>query len=271
MTALAGFQARVLLRGRAAIGAVGIFAAAAGLTAVLGLDSFKQVGLGAVGPAAAAIVNLAILLPTAQALILGALGLSGDRESGFAAMLRARGVGAGSLVVATWWSVTATAWVSLGVGFGLASLVIAGNVPLADMATFAALLGAMLLVAAAAAAIGVLVGAVASTRLQAALGAVAVWFTLAIGLDLVILGLGVFVHLGEVAILAAAAADPFTSGRLGALLLLDAEGGVLGPVGQYLVSRLGGPGAVAAVLLMVAAWVVVPLIGAARIEGRRDA
>ncbi|HSO30458.1 MAG TPA: hypothetical protein VLS28_11175 [Candidatus Sulfomarinibacteraceae bacterium] len=268
--ALAGFQARVLLRGRVAIGSAGIFAAVAGLTAILGLGSFRQVGLGAVGPAAAAIVNLAILLPTAQAVILGALGLSGDRESGFAAMLRARGVGPGALVVATWWSVTATAWVSLAVGFGLASLVIAGNVPLADMAVFAALLGTMLLVAAAAAAVGVLVGAVASTRLQAALGAVAVWFVLAIGLDLVVLGLGVFARLGEVAILVAAAADPFTSGRLAALLLLDAEGGVLGPVGQYLVTRLGSPGAVAAVLATVAAWVAVPLLWAARIEARRD-
>lgn len=271
MTALVGFQARVLLRARAAMVAAGLFAFAAGLIAVLGLGSFRQVGLGAVGPAAAAIVNLAILLPTAQAVLLGALGLSGDRESGFAALLRARGVGAGALVVSTWWSVTAAAWLSLAVGFGLAALVIAGNVPLADLPTFAALFGVMLMVAAAAAAIGVLIGAAASSRLQAALGAVAAWFALAIGLDLVVLGLGVFVRLGEGAILAAAAVDPFTSGRLAALLLLDAGGGVLGPVGQYLVLRLGGPGAVALLLGMVAAWVAVPLLIARRITARRDA
>ncbi|MBF8289588.1 MAG: transporter transrane protein [Chloroflexi bacterium] len=271
MTALARFQARVLLRGRAALVAAGVFALAAGLTTVLGLGSFRQVGLGAVGPAAAAIVNLAILLPTAQAILLGALGLAGDRESGFAALLRARGVGPGALVVATWWSVTAAAWLSLGVGFGLAALVIAGNVPLADLPTFAALFGVMLVVAAAAAAIGVLVGAAASSRLQAALGAVAAWFVLAIGLDLVVLGLGVFVRLGEGAILAAVAIDPFTSGRLAALLLLDAGGGVLGPVGQYLVLRLGAPGAVAMLLAVVAAWVVLPLVVARQIAARRDA
>ena len=228
--ALARFQTRVLLRGRAALVAAGVFALAAGLTAVLGLDSFRQVGLGAVGPAAAAIVNLAILLPTAKAILLGALGLSGDRESGFAALLRARGVGAGSLVVATWGAVTAAAWLALGLGFGMASLV-----------------------------------------LQAGLGAVATWFLLAIGLDLVVLGLGAFVHLGEGAILVAVAADPFTSGRIAALLLLDAGGGVLGSVGQYLVLRVGAPAAAALLVAIVCAWVAVPLLLASRIVSRRDA
>jgi len=128
----------------------------------------------------------------------------------------------------------------------------------------------MLVVAAAAAAIGVLVGALAATRLQAALGAVAVWFTLAIGLDLLVLGLGAFVHFGEAAILGAAAVDPLTSGRLAALLLLDADGGVLGPTGQYLVSRLGSPGAVLALVCVVAAWVALPIIAAIRITDRRD-
>ena len=46
-----------------------IFALAAGLATLLGLGSYRQLGLGAVGPAAAALVNLAILLPTAQAVL----------------------------------------------------------------------------------------------------------------------------------------------------------------------------------------------------------
>lgn len=270
MTALAAFQARTLLRGRSTVAAAGAFAVATGLATFLGLGSFRQVGLGAVGPAAAAIVNLAILLPTAQAIILGALAVTGDRETGFTALIRTRGVGAGQLVVATWWSVTAAAWLALGAGFGLAALVIAGSVPLGDLPVFVAILAVMLVGAAAASAIGVLVGALATTRLQAALGAVGVWFALAIGLDLIVIGLGVFLHLGEVAILAAAA-DPFTSARLGALLLLDAEGGVLGPTGQYLVARVGGPGAILALLGVVTAWVVGPLAAAVRITARRDA
>lgn len=270
MTVLAGFQARTILRGRAAVASAALFAVAAGLVAILGLGSFRQVGLGAVGPAAAAIVNLAILLPTVQAMLLGALATTGDRESGFAAMLRARGVRAPTLVLATWWATTASAWLSLGAGFGVAALVIAGNVPLEDLPTFGALLAVMLVVSAAAAAVGVLIGAVAATRLQAALGAVAAWFALAVGLDLVVLGLGAFVRFGEAAILAAAVIDPLTSGRLAALLLLDTEGGVIGPVGHYLVGRLGATGAVLALTGVVAAWVTVPLALAARVVGRRD-
>lgn len=271
MIALASFQARTLFRGRATITAAAAFALTAGLATLLGLGSFRQVGLGAVGPAAAAIVNLAILLPTAQAILLGALALTGDRESGFAATLRARGVGAATLVFTTWWSVTVVAWLSLCAGFGLSALILAGNVPLGDLATFAAILGVMFLVSAAAAAIGVLIGTLASTRLQAALGAVATWFAAAIGLDLVVLGLGAFVRLGEAAILVAIAADPLTSGRLAALLLLDVEGGALGPVGMYLVSRLGGMAAVIALLVVIVVWVGGSLALASRIAARRDA
>jgi Cu-processing system permease protein len=270
VTALVGFQARTILRGRAATVAAALFALVAGLVAVLGLGSFRQVGLGAVGPAAAALVNLAILLPTVQAVLLGALAMTGDRESGFAAMLRARGVGPARLVLSTWSATTVAAWLSLSAGFGVAALIVAGNVPLADLPTFGGLFVVMLLVAAAAAAIGVLVGALATTRLQAALAAVAAWFGLAIGLDLAVIGLGAFVRLGEAAILLAAAADPFTSGRLAALLLLDAQGGVIGPLGTYLVSRLGGPAAAAALAGVVAAWTVVPLLVAIRAVDRRD-
>lgn len=270
MIMLAGFQARTILRGRAALAAAVLFGLVAGLVAVLGLGSFRQVGLGAVGPAAAAIVNLAILLPTAQAMLLGALAVSGDRENGFAAMLRARGVSAPALALASWWATVLAAWLTLLAGFGVAALVIAGNVPMGDLPTFGGILLVMLAVAAAAAAVGVLIGSVAGSRLQAALGAVAAWFALAVGLDLLVIGLGAFVRFGEGAIILAAAADPFTSGRLAALLLLDAQGGVLGPVGLYLVDRLGAIGSVAALVAVIGAWVLVPLGLAVRSIARRD-
>lgn len=269
-SAVATFQARLLLRGRASTASLVLFAAAAGLAAAVGLGSFRQVGLGAVGPAAAALVNLALLLPTAQAILLGALTVTDDRESGFRAVLLARGVGSGTIIATTWLAVTLATWLSLLAGFGLAALILGGNVPPEDLVVFAALLGVALAVAAAAAAVGVVVGSVAATRVQAALGGVAAWFALAIGFDLAIIGLGAFLRFGEAAVLVAILADPLTSGRVAALLLLDAAGGVVGPTGLYLIERVGREGSIAVLLAVVVAWTAVPLLVATAAVDRRE-
>lgn len=271
MIALSTFGLRSVLRGRATLVWVVAFAVASAVVTIVGLDSFRQIGLGAAGPAAIALVNLALLLPTAQAMLLGALTVSGERESGMTAVLRSRGVSATRLAMTAWLSVIAAAFASLVAGFGVAALVVAGNVPVEDLVTFGALLGVTALAAAAAAALGVLIGAAVATRLHAALVAVAVWFALAIGLDLVAIGLGAFLHLGETAIQAAILLNPVEACRIAASLLLDASGGVLGPLGLYLVEQLGRGGALGMLLLAVGAWVAVPLAIAAWATGRRDA
>ena len=270
MTALARFRTRTLLRGRSTVAAAAVFCLATGLVTLLGLGSFRQVGLGSVGPAAAALVNLALLLPTAQAVLLGAMALTADRETGFGAMLRARGVRPAALVVTAWVAVTLSSWLSIGAGFGLAAIVIAGNVPVDDLVVFAALMGVSLAAAAAAAAVGILVGARVTTRLQAALAGLAAWFVLAVGFDLVVIGLGAFLRLGEAAVVAAVVADPLTAARVSALLLLDAGAGVLGPTGAYLVDRLGQGGAIAVLLAVVGGWIALPLTLAVEGVTRRD-
>ena len=269
MTTLAVFRARTLLRGKATIAATLVFCLTAGLVALLGLGSFRQVGLGSVGPAAAALVNLALLLPTAQGVLLGAMTLTADRESGFGAMLRARGVPPAALVWTAWLAAVLSSWLSLGAGFGVAAIVIAGNVPVGDLPVFTALLG-VTAAAAAAAAAGVLVGALVTTRLQAALAGVATWFVLAIGFDLAVIGLGAFLRLGEIAIVAAIMADPFTAARVSALLLLDSEAGILGPTGAYLLDRLGRDGALVTLVAVVVGWTLLPLALATTAVKRRD-
>lgn len=270
MTALVVFRTGALVRGRSTIAAVAVFAVATGLVTVVGLGSFRQVGLGSVGPAAAALVNLALLLPTAQGFLVGALTMTGDRESGFGAMLRARGVRTRTLVVAAWLAVTLSTWLSIAAGFGVAAVIVAGNVPIDDLIAFGAILGISLAAAAAASAVGVLIGAFAGTRLQAVLAGLAAWFMLAIGFDLIVIGLTAFLRFGEAAVVAAILADPLTSARVAALLVLDAQAGVLGPTGAYLVGRLGSEGAFLALVATIVAWTVIPLVLAARGVARAD-
>ena len=268
--ALVVFQARSALRGRWSIIALLAFVAASAVVALLGLGSFRQIGLGAVGPAAVSFLNLALLLPTAQALLLGALALSGERESGFMSALRARGLGSGSIVVATWLAVTLSAWLSLIAGFAVVAVIVAGAVPLADMPTFVGILVVCAACAAVAAAIGVLVGSAVSNRLQASLVAIAAWFLLALGLDLVVIGLGVFLSLGEPAILAAVLANPIESARVAGLLLLDASGSALGTMGIYLDDNLGRIGSLMVLAACLLVWIMAPLAAAGWVLSRRD-
>jgi ABC-type transport system involved in multi-copper enzyme maturation permease subunit len=268
--ALMTFQARSVIRGRWSIVAILGFAVAAAMVALLGLGSFRQLGLGAVGPAAVSLLNLALLLPTAQALLLGALALSGERESGFMAALRARGMSSGAAVLATWLAVTLSAWLSLLAGFAVVAIIVAGNVPMADMPVFFSIMLICGACAAVAAAIGVLVGSAVTNRLQASLVAIATWFLLALGLDLVVIGLGVFLSLGEPAILLAVLANPIEAARVSALLLLDASGGALGTMGIYLSETFGTGMAMVLLIGALILWVVLPLGLAAFVLGRRD-
>jgi ABC-type transport system involved in multi-copper enzyme maturation permease subunit len=269
-TALMTFQARSVLRGRWSIVGILGFAIASAVVAFLGLGSFRQLGLGAVGPAAVSLLNLALLLPTAQALLLGALALSGERESGFMAALRARGLGPFAVVGATWLAVTLSAWLSIAAGFGVVAAIVAGNVPAGDMPVFFGIMLLCGLCAAVASAVGVLVGAVVTNRLQASLVAVAAWFLLALGLDLVVIGLGVFLALGEPAILAAVLANPIESARVAALLLLDASGGALGTMGIYLAESLGRVASLGLLASALLVWLLLPLGLATAALGRRD-
>ena len=268
--ALVTFQARSVIRGRWSIVAILGFAIAAAVVAFLGLGSFRQLGLGAVGPAAVSLLNLALLLPTAQAMLLGALALSGERESGFLAALRARGMGPLAAILATWLAVTLSAWLSLVAGFGVVAIIVAGNVPAGDMPVFFAIMLICGACSAVAAAIGVLVGAVVTNRLQASLVAIAAWFLLALGLDLVVIGLGVFLALGEPAILLAVLANPIESARVAALLLLDASSGALGTMGVYLTESLGRTGSMLLLVLALGLWTVLPIGVASLVLGRRD-
>lgn len=270
MTGLAAFQMRVMLRARWIVGAIAGFAIVSAVVTVLGLGSFRQLGFGAVGPAAVALLNLGILLPTALATVLGALTISADHEGGLLAMVRARGMTGLGIVLAAWLAVTLTTWISVAIGYGVAGLLVTANVPLGDVVGFLELVLVVLGVSAVAAAIGVLIGTLAGTRFQAAILALLAWFILAVGFDLLVIGLAVLFRAGEAGLVLAAIANPLQAARLLALMLLDAAGAVLGPVGTWLHAEVGHEGTLALMTAAIAAWVVLPLVAARWRLGARD-
>jgi Cu-processing system permease protein len=270
MAGLLTFHFAVIVRGRSALAGTIAFAVAAVVVSLLGLTSFRQLGVGAVGPAAVSLVNLALLLPTALAVLLAAHAVAGERESGFLAAVIARGARRGGIILSVWLAVTAATWFGLLTGFGVVALILAGNVPVDDLPSFGGVVLMTMLVATSAAAVGVLVGTAVGSRLQATVVGLAVWFMLAFGLDLLVIGLGVFLRAGEPALVLAVLANPFEAGRVAALLMIDARGAVLGPLGTFLLSRLEFAGTIAVLAGSIAAWTALPLFAARLLLRSRD-
>jgi ABC-type transport system involved in multi-copper enzyme maturation permease subunit len=270
MRGLARFETRAILRGRWATAATVALAVVATVITITGLESFQQLGLGSIGPAAVGLLNLALLLPTGQALLMAAMTVASNREGGLYAMARARGVRSSRLVASAWWAATLSAWTSIAGGFGLVAFILALNVPLADLTTFAALIAVSMTAAATAAGLGALVGTLVATRLQAAMLGLGSWFAWAIGLDLIVLGLGVFSQLGATGLVMATVANPLQAGRILALLAFDASATILGPVGAFLVDTAGQSLAAFFLAGVMVAWTVATIWLGATVLRRRD-
>lgn len=267
LEALSALEVRLALRGRApTIGAL-VFAAAAVATALIGIATFRRVGLGAVTPAAMGLVELSVTLPTLIAIVVGSAALQGD--AGSRAMLRAAGLTVRSTVLAKAFGLIATCAATVAAGYGAAALVLAGSLAPRDLAPFGVLLLVTFMATVACGSLGVLISALARQRSAALLGAIAAWALLAIGVDLLLIAAAPAVR-GGALLAAAAVLDPIEAARIAGLLALGADGHVLGTLGAYLTAAVG-PGRAALVLLgTLAAWAVVPFVAASLVLARRE-
>lgn len=268
--ALCAFELRIAARsGRLWLGVAAMGVVAAIVTA-LGLSAFRQLGVGATSPAAVALLDLMVIVPSAVALVLGAIALQHDRESGFLDMLRCAGAAGTDVITAKLVATVFRSAVIVTGGFGAAALVLAGSASASDLVVFLALMFVALLTTAACAAIGILVGACIRSRGgQAAMAGLAVWFTLAIGLDLALFAVAPFARISAPALFATLALDPIEAGRMLGLLALGADSTVLGPLGTLLREELGTGQAAGLIVLIDGLWVGLATIAAGALATRR--
>jgi ABC-type transport system involved in multi-copper enzyme maturation permease subunit len=266
---LAGFELRGAARTRwLTVGGV-IFAAAAMGVTLAGLRSLAALGLAGAGAATDGLVHLSLLLPPLIGLLLGAGSLARDRERGMLAMLASQPVRRGALPFAAFAGSVLAVWVVLAAGLGVALVLLATVVTMADLGAFAIVLGVGLVATASAVAIGVMISALASTHHQATAAAASVWLLLALGMDLLLAGVAPGLRLGPAGLLAAVLLNPLEAARILAVMLLDG-GTALGPFGSYLTRRFGTLGAQGVLLGSMAAWTIGPLLVARTITARRD-
>lgn len=243
------------------------FALAAVAVALLGLSAGGSLAVQGFARTSLSLLQLVVWVVPMIGLLTGAVAGSECHELELVAALP---VGRRSMVVARWlaWSVTLGAALLIGLGAaGLAIALLAGS---ADGWRYLRLVGVGELALVATLALGMWIGVAARTRLRAVGVAVAVWFLLAVGVDLVAIGAMALLPPGRAGwwLSGLLMADPVNAARALGLSLFQTDV-VAGPTGAALRRVLGGSGGWVLVAALVA-WTLGPLALAGRRFAKSD-
>jgi Cu-processing system permease protein len=264
---IAIWEMRGAARSRWVIAAAALYALLAVGVALVNLRSMSVLGLRGIGAAVDGIFAVGLLVPPLFGIVLGAGAVAGARDQGALAMIAAQPLRRGSIVWGVFLGMTATVWAAVGVGLGLVAVVTAPAMTGADLAGLGVAAATTLLAGAAGVALGTLVSTVASGRGQATAVAVAIWFLVALGIDVVLVALAP-VSLGPVGLLAVTVANPLATIRT--LGILVTEPANLGPLHFFLESRFGSALAVTLLGGVLVAWIWAPVAAASYAIRRRD-
>jgi ABC-type transport system involved in multi-copper enzyme maturation permease subunit len=220
---------------------------------------------------AASLLNLCLLLVPLLALIVGAGTISGERERGTLSTLLAQPLSTTDLLLGKYAGLMVAIWVAVGLGFGAAGLLLALLRPVAGLGEyllFVALAGAL---ASAMLSIGVAISVLAESRVKALSIAMLVWFVLVLLYDLAAIGVAVALTSSGQSLLVATLLNPVEAIRILAVLSLEPDMQVLGPMGAYLFLQFGAAQTAALLSGATLAWVVVPVAGATLLFRQQDA
>jgi ABC-type transport system involved in multi-copper enzyme maturation permease subunit len=218
----------------------------------------------------ASLLNLCLLLVPLLALIVGAGSVAGERERGTLSTLLAQPLSTTELLLGKYCGLLVAIWVAVGLGFGAAGMVLALFRPVADLADyllFVALAGAL---ASALLSIGITISVLSASRVKALSIAVLTWFVLVLLYDLAAIGVAVSLTSSGASLLVATLLNPVEAIRILAVIGLEPDMHVLGPMGSYLHTQFGVAGSTALLSGATLAWVLLPLAGAVALFRAQD-
>lgn len=219
----------------------------------------------------AGLINLCLLLVPLLALVLGTGAIAGERERGTLRTLMSQPVSAAELLVGKWIGLAVAMWTAIALGFGVAGMIMTLVQPLTDIGHYvlfillsAALAGAML-------SMGMLVSVFSEGRVKALAAAIVLWFVLVLFYDLGAIGLALTVSSSGRTLLLAVLGNPVEAVRILAVLSLEPDLQVLGPLGAYVTEEVGTSTGTALLIAALAAWTIAPLLAAIQVLADRDA
>jgi Cu-processing system permease protein len=251
-----------------------VFSAAFALLALtLALVDSQTGSAGAQGfnRTTAGLINLCLLIVPLLALILGAGAIAGERERGTLVGLLSQPLSATELLLGKFAGLLVAIWMAIALGFGAAALLVAAFNPLTDAGYYLLFMALSAVLAAAMLAVGMLISVVARSRVKALAIAVSAWFVFVLFYDLGAIAFALAVSSSGKTLLLTVLVNPVEAVRILAILRLEPDPQILGPLGSYMSNEFGKTASAGLLAGSVVAWIAVPLALAARLFARQDA
>ena len=219
----------------------------------------------------AGLINLCLLLVPLLALMVGADSIAGERERGTLITLLAQPISATELLVGKYLGLTLALWAAISLGFGIAGLAIAVVSPVSDIGHYAVFILLSAGLASTMLSLGVLISVLAGGRLKALALAVLAGFALVLFYDVGAISFAMAVSPSGRGLLVAVLGNPVEAVRILAILSIEPDLQLLGPLGAYMSEQVGvGPSTVI-LLLTLLAWTAIPFALAVGLFRRKDA
>lgn len=260
----------ISLRSRWIIGFAAVFAVLSLAISYFGTVTAGAAGLQGFERTAASLISLVLYLVPLLGLMLSTLGISRDRAAN--ELLFAQPVSRAEILYGRLLGLFATMSAAMCAGFAVAAAVIFAQLGSEGFLRFAGLVALSFVLAAVFLSIGAVCGLLSESRTRAFGVSLFAWFFFVIFYDLAVIGLA-FVfreRTANVFILLSLFGNPVDLARVSSLLTLS-DASIFGAAGAALLKFLGGPGrSFAALAIALLAWMIAPLVVAARILRRID-
>ncbi len=263
-------ELRDAYRGRWLIAFAATFALVALLLSVV-QGSGGDIGEQGFSRTTAGLINLCLLLVPLLALVLGASSIAGERERGTLATLLAQPISPAQVIIGKYLGLVGGVWAAIALGFGSAGMLMALVSPITDVEHYLLFIGLSAVLAAAMLSIGMLISVLSDGRLKALSISIVAWFVMVLLYDLGAVGLALAVSSSGRTLLLVVLGNPIECVRILAIMSLESDLDVLGPLGSYVANEVGTGTGIALLAGMLTVWVVSPLAAALAIARTRDA
>lgn len=219
----------------------------------------------------ASLINLSLLIVPLLALVLGAGAISGEREQGTLVGLLSQPLSATELLLAKFLGLMVAIWMAILFGFGLAALLVSAFNPLSDAGHYLLFVLLSAALASSTLSIGILISVLTNRRVKALSFAVLVWFALVLFYDLGAIGVALSISSSGSTLLATVLGNPVESTRILAIMSIEPDLKILGPLGSYLSQQFGT--ATSSIMLggSLLVWTLAPMAIAVQVFRNQDA
>lgn len=218
-------------------------------------------GFAGFGRTAASLINLVLLIIPLMALTVGAQSLAHEQEQGTLAYLLAQPVTRVEVFIGKYLGLALSLLASLGLGFGIAGVVLALANGAGSPMAYISLVGQTFLLSLTMLSVGFLVSAL-TKRAGVAIGiGLFLWLTFVFLGDLGLMGTAITMRLPVEQLLWLSLLNPLQVFKMAAILDINATLDLLGPAGIYAMQEYGAQ--LRGVFLMLTAlWILAPALGA---------